>query len=149
LDREVSAGLAAHGIPVVGLDSLSYFWNKRTPEETTRAVEAAAAHYMKAWNKSRLILVGYSFGADVLPFVVHRLSEDLQNRVRVMALIVPSMNGQFEFHVAEWAGFNMSDTLPTLPEMRQATKINTLCIYGTEDSGSLCPKLSPQNTKIL
>ncbi len=149
LDREVANGLAAKGIPVVGFDSLSYFWSKRTPDETARAVEATLNRYLKVWNKSRVILVGYSFGGDVFPFVVHRLSGDLQKRVRVLTLIVPSTSAQFEFHVAEWAGVNLGDTLPTLPEMQKAAGIKTLCIYGTEETDSLCPKLTALGAKII
>ena len=149
LDREVAAGLAAKNIPVVGFDSLSYFWTKRTPDETTHAVEATLRHYMKVWKKTRVILVGYSYGADVLPFVVHRLDADLQREVRLLTLIVPSTSAQFEFHVAEWAGFNAGDALPTLPEMQKAGAINVLCIYGTEETDSLCPKLTGRNTKVL
>ena len=32
LDKDVAQALSAHGIPVVGLDSLRYFWSPRTPE---------------------------------------------------------------------------------------------------------------------
>ena len=149
LDREVAARLAAKGIPVVGFDSLSYFWSKRSPDETAHAIEATLNHYLSAWQKQRVILIGYSFGADVMPFVVHRLPEGLQHRVRVMTLIVPSQSAEFEFHVAEWAGLNVGDTLPTLPEMQKAQGINTLCIYGTEEKESLCPKLVPLGAKVL
>lgn len=149
LDREVSARFAAQGIPVVGLDSLSYFWTKRSPNETAQAIETTLAHYMAAWKKQRIILVGYSFGADVMPFVVNRLNADLQKRVRIMALIVPSQTAQFEFHVAEWAGVDLGDSMPNLPEMQKARSINTICIYGTEEKDSLCPKLESLGAKIL
>ncbi|MHB1239295.1 MAG: AcvB/VirJ family lysyl-phosphatidylglycerol hydrolase, partial [Gammaproteobacteria bacterium] len=32
IDRQLAEQLAAEGIPVVGLDSLQYFWNRRTPD---------------------------------------------------------------------------------------------------------------------
>src|SRR5262249_51182676 len=32
IDKEVASRLAAHGIPVAGVDSLRYFWAPRTPE---------------------------------------------------------------------------------------------------------------------
>jgi type IV secretory pathway VirJ component len=37
--------------------------------------------YLAAWNKSRVLLVGYSFGADTLPFIVNRLPADLRPAV--------------------------------------------------------------------
>ena len=32
IDKEISAVLAATGMPVVGLNALQYFWTKKTPE---------------------------------------------------------------------------------------------------------------------
>ena len=66
-----------------------------------------------------------------------------------MALIVPSQTAQFEFHVAEWAGVDLGDSMPNLPEMQKARSINTICIYGTEEKDSLCPKLESLGAKIL
>ena len=36
-------------------------------------MERIARHYLTAWNKRRLLLIGYSFGADVLPAIYNRL----------------------------------------------------------------------------
>jgi Bacterial virulence protein (VirJ) len=109
LDRAVSAGLASNGVPVVGFDSLSYFWNRRTPSETAEAIGATLSHYMAAWNKRRVILIGYSFGADVMPFVVSRLAEDLKQKLRLVAIVSPSQDAEFEFHVADWAGLSLGE----------------------------------------
>lgn len=149
LDREVAARLAAKGVPVVGFDSLSYFWNRRTPEETAKSVADVITHYGAAWHKTRVLLIGYSFGADVMPHVVNRLPAELRARVRLMTLIVPSQSAQFEFHVAEWAGIGSSDVEPNFPEMQRARGVRTLCIFGTEEKGSLCPLLQPLGTKLV
>ena len=149
LDREVAKRLSEQGVPVVGLDALSYFWNKRTPSETAKAVEAVIGHYKAVWRKTKLLLVGYSFGADVMPFVVNRLPADQRTQVRLLTLIVPSQSAQFEFHVAEWAGFNTGETLPILPEMQEAKGVRTLCVYGTEEKDSLCPHLASLGAKIV
>jgi type IV secretory pathway VirJ component len=143
LDREVSAKLAGRAIPVVGLDSLSYFWNKRTPEETARDVAAVIGHYSAAWHKRRVILIGYSFGADVMPFVVNRLPADARAQLKLVTMIVPSLRADFEFHVAEWAGLDVGESAPTLPEMRKTKGTRTLCLYGVDEKESLCPLLGP------
>lgn len=149
LDREVASRLAAQRIPVVGFDTLSYFWSKRTPEETASAVGSVIAHYQAAWHKRRVILIGYSFGADVMPFVARRLPADTRAQVRLMTLIVPSKSAQFEFHVAEWAGFAASDSVPTMPELQSLTGLRMLCIYGTEEKDSPCPLLTSTGAKIV
>src|SRR5262249_43099572 len=63
IDREVGAALAARGIPVVGLNSLSYFWQEKPPEVVGRDLARILDHYLAAWHKERAILIGYSLGA--------------------------------------------------------------------------------------
>ena len=40
-------------------------------------------HYLQAWNKKRVVLIGYSLGADVLPFLANRLPEDVSRPHRI------------------------------------------------------------------
>src|SRR5665648_454415 len=53
------------GYGVVSLNTRKYFRNERTPDIFAQDIEHLAQHYMREWNKTSLIIVGYSFGADV------------------------------------------------------------------------------------
>ncbi|MGO8506745.1 AcvB/VirJ family lysyl-phosphatidylglycerol hydrolase, partial [Rhizobium leguminosarum] len=55
------------GIPVVGVDSLHYFWKERKPEETAADLSKIIDFYSKQWKVKHVLLVGYYFGADVVP----------------------------------------------------------------------------------
>ena len=92
------------GVPTVGLNSLKYFWSERTPEETARDVARVLRHYLAAWHKQRVLLIGYSFGADVLPFVVNRLPPELRERVASVSLLGIDANASFEVRIADWVG---------------------------------------------
>ncbi|HET7757581.1 MAG TPA: AcvB/VirJ family lysyl-phosphatidylglycerol hydrolase, partial [Steroidobacteraceae bacterium] len=140
LDRELAARLAASGVPTVGLNSLKYFWTARTPEETTRDVARVLRHYFAAWNKRRVLLVGYSFGADVLPFVVNRLPAELRARVASVSLLGIDAHAAFEIHIAGWVGGE--DRGPaTRPELEAVRGVPLLCLYGEGESDSICPGL--------
>ena len=140
LDQELAARLAASGVPTVGLNSLKYFWSARTPEETARDVARLMRHYLAAWNKERVILVGYSFGADVLPFVVNRLPPELRARVASVSLLGIDSNASFEVSVAGWVGSDESGP-PTRPEVAALAHVPVLCIYGEGEADSICPGL--------
>jgi type IV secretory pathway VirJ component len=140
IDRQIGETLAAGGIPVVGLNSLSYFWKARTPDQAGADLTRLLRHYIPAWNTSRLILVGYSRGADVLPFMVTRLPADLRNRIDVVALLGLSPVAGFEFHFADLLGGKPSG-LPTVPEIRRLRGLRILCVYGTDETDSACPAL--------
>ena len=93
-DRQIGETFAARGIPAVGLNSLQYFWNARTPEQAAADLARIVRHYFLSWNTSELWLVGYSRGADVLPFMVSRLPADLKARVRIVALLGVGKDGR-------------------------------------------------------
>ncbi len=73
IDKDVANSLAERGIPVVGWDTLRYFWTARTPEGLARDLDRTLDYYVTAWDRPRALLIGYSQGADVLPFAVNRL----------------------------------------------------------------------------
>jgi type IV secretory pathway VirJ component len=150
IDREVGAALAARGIPVVGLNSLSYFWQEKSPEVVGKDLARILAHYLAAWRKERAILIGYSLGADVLPFMVNRLPEELAKRVELIALLGPETMASFEFHVTQWLGGGSKSDQPVLPEVRKiGGKTPLLCLYGKEETDSICPGLDPSLGKSI
>ncbi len=140
LAQEVSAALARDGIGVVGLNSLKYFWTQRTPEETTRAIERIADRYLHQWHADRLVLIGYSFGADVLPDVVSRLRTDLRHKVEGLSLIAPSSVANYEVHVSGWLGVAHPGEA-TLPVLERLRGLPMVCIYGEDDGDAVCPSL--------
>lgn len=140
LDQELAASLAASGVPTVGLNSLKYFWTRRTPAETARDVARVLRHYLADWHRQRVLLIGYSFGADVLPFVVNRLPPDLRARIASVSLLGIDSNASFEVHVSDWVGGD-EDGPATRPEVAALAHVPVLCIYGEGESDSICPGL--------
>lgn len=140
LDQELAGRLAASGVPTAGLNSLKYFWSKRTPDETARDVARLMRHYLAAWGKQRVLLIGYSFGADVLPFVVNRLPEDLRARVASVSLLGIDSNASFEVTISDWVGSGSGPA--TRPEVANLAGTPVLCIYGEGETDSICPELS-------
>jgi type IV secretory pathway VirJ component len=142
IDRELGEAMADHGIAVVGLNSLQYFWKKKTPEVAASDLERILRHYLVTWGKTRVILVGYSRGAEVLPFMANRLPDELRSKVMLVALLGPTPKVEFEFHVADWlGGSGERNQLPVGPEVEKLAGTRILCFYGEEERDSLCPAL--------
>jgi type IV secretory pathway VirJ component len=142
LDQELAARLAANGVPTVALNSLKYFWTPRTPAQAAEDVARVLRHYLEAWHAQRVLMIGYSFGADVLPFVVNRLPPDLRARVASVTLLGIDAHASFEVHVAEWVEGDEGG-VPTRPELAVLTGLPVLCIYGAGESDSICPEMPP------
>jgi type IV secretory pathway VirJ component len=148
LDKEVAAALSANGIPVVGLDSLRYFWTARTPEGLAADLSRMIDYYVTQLGKQRVLLAGYSQGADVLPFAVNRLTPAARSHVALTAVMGMSEHALFEFHMSNWISDDDSGP-PTLPEVARIGGMTVLCIYGEEETDSLCPRLDPHKVTIV
>jgi type IV secretory pathway VirJ component len=149
LDKNVAAALAARGVDVVGVDSLRYFWSRRTPQGLADDLDRILRYYAAQWKKSGAILVGYSQGADVLPFAINRLPAASRALVRYGVLMGLSQEASFEFHVGNWLGNDDDDALPIRPEASKLDPRRTLCIYGADEVDSLCPQLAPASVVAL
>ena len=141
LDRGLSDRLAASGIPVVALSTLRYFWTPQKPAAVARDLERIMSHYLKAWNKDQVVLIGYSFGANVLPFVVADLAQVDRGRIATLNLLGLATHTSFEIHVADWIPGSEPAGAPIAPEFAKFAGIKTLCIYGSKETDTLCPSL--------
>jgi type IV secretory pathway VirJ component len=148
IDQDVATALSAKGIPVVGLDSLRYYWTARTPSGLAADTDRMIRYYLTHFGKQRVLLIGYSQGADVLPFAVNRLPETTRARVALTAVMGMSEHALFEFHVSSWVADSDSG-LATLPEIDRITGMPVLCIYGADEDDSLCPKLDPKRFIVV
>jgi type IV secretory pathway VirJ component len=142
LDRRMGNQLSARGVPVVGLSSLAYFWKPRDPAGAARDLGRLLDHYLAAWHKSKAIVIGYSQGADVAPFMVDRLTAAQRAKVAVVALIGPSEGAQFDMHPDGWIS-NRPETpeIPVAPAIAKLKGARVLCIYGAQEKDNLCRKL--------
>jgi type IV secretory pathway VirJ component len=136
IDKEVARSLAERGIPVVGWDTLRYFWTARTPDGLARDLERTLDYYATAWGRQRALLIGYSQGADVLPFAVNRLPAAARRRIVTTTLLGLGRNAAFEFHLSNWVG--PATGLAILPEYQKMSRASTLCVFGAGDQDSLC-----------
>lgn len=150
IDKQLAEELAGEGIPVVGLDSLHYFWQRRTPEESAKDLSRILEYYFQAWNKQSVLLIGYSRGADVLPFMTNRLPAPLRQRVKLIALLGVERHVDFEFHLSDWIpGGGDKPPYQTLPEVQKLASFKLMCFYGEDEIDSLCTQLDAKQFQLI
>lgn len=144
-DRGMAEVLVGSGVAVVGVDSRAYLRaGTRTPDSMARDIAALVRHYRGAWAKDSVILIGYSRGADLLPFAVTRWTDADRAPVRLLALISPSERASFEFHWEDLIRDVKRPTdLPTAPEVDRLKGLRILCMGGADESNSGCARLAP------
>jgi type IV secretory pathway VirJ component len=150
IDKSISKILAENGMPVIGLNALQYFWTKRTPDAAARDLQSIVEKYLTTWKKERVLFVGYSRGADVLPFMINRLPAELRSKTRLIALLGPSPKVEFEFHIGDWMRSSSRNGFAVKPEVDRLSSHNIVCLFGEDDKDSLCPAVSgPRIQKVM
>ncbi|WP_062111940.1 virulence factor family protein [Aureimonas sp. AU40] len=143
LDKTIGDWLSEHGVEVIGVDALRYFWSEKTPEQMATDMETMLG---KANPKPGVpvALLGYSFGADTLPFAYPKLPQIWTDRIDLIGLLAPSQKTGFEISVGGWLG--MSTGASDVVNALKAVPVSKLlCIYGTEDEADtacLAPQLA-------
>ena len=144
----IGSRLAADGIPVVGVNTLTYFRTARTPADAANLVVAAIDHAIAEAHASRVVLIGHSFGADMLPVGLAGLPQSLRAKVQLVELVVPGSTVQFK----ATPGGVLSVGVPEVsaaPTAKQLDWVPGLCVQGIEEERSLCPLMrQPNVTRI-
>jgi type IV secretory pathway VirJ component len=155
LDRRLGIAFIDRGIPVLGINSFKYYWRARSPEQTAQELDALMTKYLGVWEKRRIWLVGFSFGADVLPTIVEKLSPANRARITQLVLLSPSRDVTFEIELEGymikqgWLQEHLKnvlqqinpiphhDPLPALRALQGQPPV--VCYYGLDDADdSLC-----------
>jgi type IV secretory pathway VirJ component len=148
-DKEMAAALAQRGIPVVGFDTPSYLTTSRTPDGAASDLQRLVQHYLGGWHKRQVLLIGYSHGADLAPFMVSRLDADLRDRIALLALLGLEHQASFRFHLADLiAEVSRPGDLPVLPEVEKLRGMPLLCVEGADERHSLCASLDPSLARV-
>lgn len=148
IDKALAIAFAEAGLPTVGWSSLTYYWQPKTPEIAAKDLARILNVYMSKFARRDVILVGYSFGADVLPFLYNRLSAEHRSRVRGLALVSPSRTAAFEFHMAGWLGFDSETEYAVGPEIKRSG-VRTICVSGESDEDRPCENARSPNAETV
>ncbi|GIQ59493.1 hypothetical protein Flavo103_26290 [Flavobacterium collinsii] len=149
-DQSVGEALAEKGIAVIGLDAQKYFWNAKTPGETSIVIAKAVEHYLQQWDRKTFILVGYSFGASVIPFAAGNFSEALKEKLKGLYLLSPDVKADFEIHIADMLSMESSNgTYDVISETKKVKSNNPICFFGDEEDAATRNKFSESGIKTI
>jgi type IV secretory pathway VirJ component len=141
LDRGVAKVLAQDGVPVLGVNSLRYFLTRRSPQSTADDLAAELRRHQAQWDRRKIVLIGYSFGADALPAIVPLLPADLRAQIKGVVLIGTGPSGDLMFHPASWLNRPTADSFAVAPAVEALKGLPMTCIYGDKERLDICPTL--------
>lgn len=150
IDSEIGGYFQAHGIPTVGLDALRYFWSKKDQATTAKDLARIIEAYRKKWKVKNVLLVGYSFGADVLPSAYDLLPAADKAAIKQMTLLALTKSVDYEISVSGWFGaegkYQGGTTLDAVAKIDPRL---VQCVYGTGDGDAVCSQLKAKGIDVV
>lgn len=144
LGPDIVERLNRHGISVVTVNSLHFFRTRRTPEQAGAMIAEGLRRAIEIDRVAPLLLLGQSFGADViapsLPYVPTRL----RARIAFVGLVVPGATRQWRASPTEIFSMGEPEEDAAVAAQRLSW-VPLLCIHGREEAASLCPALHQRN----
>lgn len=116
------------GYDIFALNTQIYFWNKKTPEQTSSDIEKYINEQLQGRKNQHVIIIGFSFGADVTPFVYNRFSNNLKNKIQKIFIIGPSKSNDFKIHLEEYLSQEPKGSLPVIPEINKITQVPVMVV---------------------
>lgn len=135
--------LNQRGAPVLAVNSLAAFGTRHTPAEIDTFIADTARRALRIPGTQRVVMIGQSFGADMLNHGAANLPASLRPRVRALVLLVPGRS--LLFKASPGGVLDGAPDMSALPSARRITWVPLTCIQGREETHSLCPHLSAAN----
>jgi len=138
------AKLCKHrGIPVVGFSTLPYFMETRKPEKIAIDLQRVIVNFSHIFNKNKVMIMGYSFGAEILPYAYNNMNPYFKQKIISMGLVAPSTKACFK--VSPTYIYTSNELVPLLPALlkNESSKIVIFC----DDTGKSICKILPENSQ--
>jgi type IV secretory pathway VirJ component len=142
----IAEHLTAAGIPVTGVSSLVHFRTRRSPAEIRAFIANAMRHARVTFGASRLILIGQSYGADMLHVGLATLPAAERRKIALVEFVVPTDTVYYQISPGELFEWRAPDA-DAMTTARQLDWVPLLCIRGVEERNSLCPRLHQPNVE--
>jgi type IV secretory pathway VirJ component len=144
IDATIARRLNAAGVPVVGFLSNRYFRRPYDPDQFARDVERVLAQQTADTGVSRVLLAGYSRGADAIPVLLARMKPESRRHVVGAVLLGPSRRSRLRVG----RGARAAPRIDIAGESAHIGGMPLLCVQGTRERDGLCEVLGPRAEQL-
>lgn len=148
IGADVAEAMAEHGMPVLGVSTPVVFARHRSRAETQAVLAGAIERALAGTGAKRVVLMGQSYGADIVATAAPDLPPELRAKVAAIDLAVPGREAYFRADPSNIAYLGEPDARPA-EALRALDWAPVICIHGVEETGSLCPALKGTTARVI
>ena len=144
----VAPALSARNIPVFTVSSPAAFGRRHSQAYIDALIVRTARTALARSGAKRLVLIGQSFGSDMLTSSLAAIPPDLRSKIASVILIVPGERIYFRADASEIAYLGKPDVKGDAA-IRAAPWAPITCIYGAQEDNSLCPLIGSSRATLI
>jgi type IV secretory pathway VirJ component len=120
LVQSITHYLNIKNVSVLALNTKKYLWSEKDPDQIGCDLEALIDRYNKKWGEKKVVIIGFSMGAEVLPFALNCMEDKYLNEITDLILIGPWQKATFKIRLKDYylEVNNGSDIYPELLKMK-------------------------------
>lgn len=143
----VTQALSDAGVPVLAVASSTAFARHRDRAYVDALLADAIRDALRRTGAPRIVLIGQSFGSDMIRVGLTALPADLRARIAAVVLVVPGETAYFRADPLGTAYIGTPDADPA--SARSLDWLPITCIRGAAETDSLCPLLVTPNVRHI
>ncbi|MCL7986645.1 virulence factor [Sphingobacterium sp. lm-10] len=122
------------GYNQIVFDARKYFWTKKTPQVASRDFERYIQLYLAKSKCDNIYLIGHSFSAGILPFIINNFSKSLQKKIRHATFLSPDRYASLEVTFATMLNVKQKpNEFEVIPEALKMKSISSAYIFSRDD----------------
>jgi type IV secretory pathway VirJ component len=102
LAQFVTNYLNSKNVSVVAINTKKYLWSEKEPAQIACDLETLIDRFNDKWRQTKVVLLGYSMGAEVLPFAVNCMEEKYRNALNDIIMIGPWQKATFKVNLLDY-----------------------------------------------
>lgn len=131
------------GIPTHGISTLRAFADRQSVNQSAAIVDQAVQIAAQRFGTEKILLVGHSFGSDVIIASLPYLKPGTRAKLIGLVLVVPTDSIYLKADPTEFSYSGPPDA--TVDAFNRVHDIPIVCIAGAEEPHSACPLLTGAN----
>jgi type IV secretory pathway VirJ component len=146
LSPQLAERIAGKGFHVVGVNSLRFAWRTQNPHEIGNLLQAAIIRALHGGQARNVILIGQSYGADMVHVGAILLPDAIRRKIAAIILVVPTSDVYYRISPGEYFGWATPDA-QAIETARRLDWVPLTCIYGRGETDSICPLMHASNVR--
>ena len=138
LAHAVTYYLNSKKVSVLAINTKKYFWSEKKPAQIAIDLETLINRYNEKWRLTKVVFIGYSMGAEVIPFAVNCMEDKYMDELLNIILIGPWQKATFKINLLDYF-FEINKGADIYTELLKM-KSKTPYIICDDNKNSICKK---------